>query len=152
MKYLVSGIVGFFLTLLVSLPFQNFVKVKEAKAYAAQFRQKMDRRSGVNVMIKPIVQTQENTGEPKIKFYPQYPIKAAADKVEGYVTLSYKVAKDGSVQNVKVTESSPPQVFDSAAVEAVSKWEFAHKDSKKNHQKIRLNFSLGNTIVEHRAE
>lgn len=154
MKYLLSGIIGFFLTFLVSLPFQNLLKGKEAKAFAAQIRSKIDRGDSMNVAVKPIVRTNdEKKDEPKIKFFPQYPAKAAQDKIEGFVTLSFKVNKDGSVQNVKVTESSPPQVFDDAAVEAVSKWEFAQNDVKKPNQKLRLYFSLGqNVAVEQRAE
>ncbi|RYZ85931.1 MAG: energy transducer TonB [Proteobacteria bacterium] len=153
MKYLVSGIIGFFLTLLVSLPFQNVIKVKEAKAFAMQLRSKSDRSADMDVTVKPIVRTDDRKDEPKIKFMPQYPAKAAADKIEGFVTLSFKVSKDGSVQNVKVTESSPPQVFDEAAIDAVSKWSFAEKESKKPSQKLRLYFSLGQTVaVEQRAE
>ena len=152
MKYLLSGILGFSLTLLVSLPFQNVVKMKEAKAFAAQIGENLDRRSGLDVSIKPIVQTVERKDEPRIKFYPQYPVKAAAKKMEGFVTLSFIVAKDGSVYNVKVTESSPPKVFDQAAVEAVLKWKYSYLDMKKPQQKLRLNFSLGHTIVEQRAD
>jgi TonB family protein len=156
-KYLVSGIIGFFLTLLVSLPFQNILKVKEAKAFAAQLRSKYDRSADMDVTVKPIARTEDRKDEPKIKFLPQYPAKAAADKIEGFVTLSFKVSKDGSVQNVKVTESSPPQVFDEAAVDAVSKWSFAEKNPNSNpkatNQRLRLYFSLGQTVAfEQRAE
>lgn len=152
MKYLLSGIIGFFLTLLVSLPFQTAFKGKEAKAFAASIRSKLD-KNDMDVKVRPIVSTMDRKEDVKIKFMPQYPIKAAQDKVEGFVTLSFKVSKDGSVQNVKVTESKPPQVFDAAAIAAVSKWEFAQKDNKKAKQSLRLNFSLGNRVaVEERAE
>ncbi len=152
MKYLVSGILGFFLTLLVSLPFQNIWKGKEAKAFAAQIRSKIDRTSDMTVAIKPIARTEDRRDEPKIKFMPQYPAKAAAEGIEGFVTLSFKVSKNGSVQNVRVTESSPPSIFDDAAIEAVSKWEYAGADAKKSPQKLRLYFNLGNTVVDQRAE
>lgn len=147
MKYLISGIIGFFLTLFVSLPFQDVIKVKEARAFAAQIRSKLDRSSDMSINVRPIARTStEKRDEPKIKYYPQYPTNAARDKIEGYVTLSFKVSKDGSVQNVKVTDSNPPQVFDDAAVEAVSKWEFAQNDLRKTPQKLRLNFSLQNAV------
>lgn len=153
MKYLVSGIIGFFLTLIVSLPFQTAFKGKEAKAFAATLRSKLDKNGDMDVAVRPIVRFDDKKEDVKIKFMPQYPVKAAQDRVEGFVTLSFKVLKDGSVQNVKVTESNPPQVFDEAAIAAVSKWEFAQKDAKKSTQKLRLNFSLGNRVaVEERAE
>lgn len=173
MKYLISGIIGFFLTLALSLPFQNVIKPKEAKAFAAAVKNKMDGKSiGVvsvaaaagaaladknlemDIKVQPIVRIEEKKDEPRIKFFPQYPAEAAAQKIEGYVTVTFRVSKDGTVQNLKVTESSPPQIFDEAALTAVSKWSFASvdKDQTKvvDRQKLRLNFSLGRTVAEQR--
>ncbi len=36
----------------------------------------------------------------------------------------FTVAVDGSVTNIEIRESTPPGVFDRAAIRAVEKWEF----------------------------
>lgn len=166
MKYLISGIFGFFLTLALSLPFQNVLRPKEAKAFAAAVKNRIDgKNSGVSVAaaaaaltdknvemdikVQSMVRLEDKKDEPRIKFFPQYPAEAAAQKIEGYVTLTFRVSKDGSVQNLKVTESSPPQIFDEAALAAVSKWSFASDSKEKtpDRQKLRLNFNLGRTVA-----
>lgn len=53
-----------------------------------------------------------------------YPPKARAAGIEGYVVVRYDVDAEGRVQNVRVTASEPPDVFDEAAVQAVSRWRF----------------------------
>ncbi len=151
MIYLISGLVGFVLTLLVSLPFQNIVTQRETKAFGNALKNKIEEKMGkgaeVDVKVQPIVVLDDKKNEPRIKFLPQYPADAAAQKIEGYVTLSFRVSKDGSVQNLKVTESSPPQIFDEAALAAVKKWSFANSSKPVDHHRLRLNFSLGRTVA-----
>jgi len=55
---------------------------------------------------------------------PQYPYKAARRGIEGWVRVTFDVTETGSVDNVEVIESSPPGVFDNAAVQAVYRWRF----------------------------
>jgi len=55
------------------------------------------------------------------KLDPQYPSRALEQGVEGWVEISYSVAADGAVSNVKVVNSAPPKVFDAAATRAVSR-------------------------------
>jgi protein TonB len=50
----------------------------------------------------------------------QYPARALATNVEGWVELSYTVGADGSVTNVKVLNAAPPKVFEASAGKAVS--------------------------------
>jgi periplasmic protein TonB len=50
----------------------------------------------------------------------QYPTRALQTNVEGWVELSYTVAPNGSVGNVKVVNSTPPKVFDTSASKAVA--------------------------------
>jgi len=153
MKYLLSGIVGFVLTLIVGMPFQNLIKPREAKAFGSSMKMSAkaaaNGRSEVDVKVSPIIRLDDKKDEPRIKFFPQYPMEAAAQKIEGYVTLSFRVSKEGTVQNLKVTESNPPRVFDEAALAAVSKWSFASNSGKalSDQQKLRLNFNLGRNVA-----
>jgi TonB family protein len=49
----------------------------------------------------------------------QYPVRALQTNIEGWVELSYTIAPDGSVTNVKVLNSTPPKVFEASAAKAV---------------------------------
>jgi periplasmic protein TonB len=55
------------------------------------------------------------------KLEPQYPSRALESGVEGWVEIAYTVAPNGSVTNVKVVNATPPRVFESAAIKAVSR-------------------------------
>lgn len=55
---------------------------------------------------------------------PSYPERALLRGIEGSVRLSYYVDEDGRVRDVRVEQSSPPSVFDSAAMTALRKWRF----------------------------
>lgn len=53
-----------------------------------------------------------------------YPPLAREQGVEGYVVVRYDLDVEGRVHNVRVVSASPPDVFDEAAVQAVSRWRF----------------------------
>lgn len=55
---------------------------------------------------------------------PAYPAEALSRKQDGKVVLIVDVGADGSVTKAQVDTSSPPTVFDAAALEAVKKWKF----------------------------
>jgi TonB family protein len=66
----------------------------------------------------PLVSEQSLTRVGKLEL--QYPTQALKNNVEGWVEMSFTVAPDGSVVNVKVTNSTPPKTFDASAVRAMS--------------------------------
>lgn len=53
-----------------------------------------------------------------------YPPQARAQGVEGHVVVRYDVDAEGRVQNARVVDARPPDVFDEAALQAVSRWRF----------------------------
>ena len=55
---------------------------------------------------------------------PDYPARAAARGIEGWVDLEFIVAADGSSQDVYITESSHESHFRREAVAAVQEWLF----------------------------
>ncbi|MCY3540765.1 MAG: energy transducer TonB [Gammaproteobacteria bacterium] len=59
-----------------------------------------------------------------------YPAEAKKSKVTGTVTVRYDIQVDGTVTNVSVVQSEPPEVFDAAALKHVRSWIFrpAKKD------------------------
>ena len=55
---------------------------------------------------------------------PIYPPQAQAQGLEGEVTVQYDVTNQGVVINAVVVASSSGQVFDAAALQAVTSWKF----------------------------
>lgn len=55
---------------------------------------------------------------------PTYPARAKADGVEGEVVVEYRVTASGSVEDLHVVSSTPPRVFDAAALAAVRTWKY----------------------------
>jgi periplasmic protein TonB len=51
----------------------------------------------------------------------QYPARALQTNIEGWVEVTYIVAPDGSVTNVKAVNAAPPKVFEASATRAVSR-------------------------------
>lgn len=59
------------------------------------------------------------------KVEPKYPLTARRRQITGKVLVKFLVDQEGRVRHLDVVESRPEGVFDQAAVEAVSVWEFA---------------------------
>lgn len=61
---------------------------------------------------------------PLARIPPQYPPYATVRGLEGWVDLSFVVTAEGTVRDVVVVDSRPADVFDSAAINAVSRWRY----------------------------
>jgi TonB family protein len=61
---------------------------------------------------------------PLIKVVPQYPEAARAQGIAGRVELSFTVSSAGAVESPTITASTPPGVFDQAALAAISRWRY----------------------------
>lgn len=55
---------------------------------------------------------------------PDYPRDAFRKQTEGRVQVTFLVTADGKVAEAKVKSSSPPRVFDQAALRAINQWTF----------------------------
>ena len=64
---------------------------------------------------------------PIVKVAPVYPRRAQTRGIEGYVLLSFTVTKTGAVKDPMVIESSPPGIFDRAALGAAVKFKYKPK-------------------------
>lgn len=74
---------------------------------------------------------------------PRYPRFALTRNRTGFVDVGFRVLPDGSVEDVRVLRSEPEGLFDSSAVNAVGRWEFAERgDSVES--RVRLSFDLEN--------
>ena len=54
----------------------------------------------------------------------EYPARAKAKELEGYVVLSIYINAEGKVEDARVLESDPKGTFDDAAIKAVKSWIF----------------------------
>jgi protein TonB len=84
---------------------------------------------------------------PQVRIDPDYPPELKARGIEGWATVRFTVAKDGSVKDVVVIDSKPERVWDRAAIRAVSNWRYQPKikDGKPAEQPgitVRLSFEL----------
>ena len=78
--------------------------------------------------VKNMVMTQDSVDAmPRImqRTSPRYPPRARASGLTGLVTLNLLIGLSGEVIKVKVLQSTPPGVFDEAAIEAVRGWQFS---------------------------
>jgi TonB family protein len=55
---------------------------------------------------------------------PIYPRLAQIKQLVGSVTMRFTVNEDGSIGDIEITKSTPEQVFDDAAVTALSQWQY----------------------------
>ncbi|MEZ9234199.1 energy transducer TonB [Shewanella sp. 10N.286.52.A9] len=77
----------------------------------------------------------------------KYPIAAANEGIEGWVQLNFDINAQGNTENISVLKSNPEGVFDQAAIESLSKWEYRPKivNGEAIHQHemtIQLDFTL----------
>ena len=61
---------------------------------------------------------------PLVRVPPSYPRRAARQQVEGFVTVEFTIAKDGSVKDPVVIDSAPSRIFDRVALRAIVQWKF----------------------------
>ncbi len=64
---------------------------------------------------------------PLVRIPPRYPRSASRRGVEGVVTVSFTITKDGQVIDPVVISANPENIFDSAALKAILKWKFKPK-------------------------
>jgi TonB family protein len=79
---------------------------------------------------------------------PAYPAGARAEGAEGHVVVEYRVDEEGRVQDARVIESSPPGVFDGAALAAIRSWRYRPFDDGTGPREVdgvrsRFDFRLG---------
>lgn len=84
---------------------------------------------------------------PLFRIQPIYPRKAALHSIEGFVILQFDITKTGQVNNISVLQASPPQIFNSNAVQALQKWKYKAKIKngqavRQKNLKVQLDFKL----------
>jgi TonB family protein len=73
---------------------------------------------------------------------PIWPKKAIDKKIEGRVIMSFSINTDGSVDNIKVTESTPKGMFEQASITALLQWKYAKLDKPLSGIMTQFDFTL----------
>ena len=68
---------------------------------------------------------------PLLTVNPQYPSSAASSGIEGFVEVSFTVTAVGRVENAIVTAAEPPEVFEQAALSAISRWRYNSDEGRQ---------------------
>lgn len=68
---------------------------------------------------------------------PRYPEQALRDRIEGYVVVQFDITRTGSVSGARVIEAQPANYFESAAIDAVQKFQFSPNDNTTEPVAIR---------------
>lgn len=68
---------------------------------------------------------------------PDYPPRARAQRIQGWVKLEITVMPSGRVSAAKVIDATPKDIFDEAAMEAIKHWRFqpAYRDGQAIEQR-----------------
>jgi TonB family protein len=64
---------------------------------------------------------------PVVKIHPKYPIQAARNGTEGFCTINFSINNIGGVENAKIVECQPGDVFAKQALRALVKWKYIPK-------------------------
>ncbi|MHB1896495.1 MAG: energy transducer TonB [Metallibacterium sp.] len=104
--------------------------LKQQREQAAVARQQQEQQAAAAAtaqkaaVVKAPAQT-ENRNAQVVRLVPaKYPLQAARNGEQGWVDVAFTVNPDGSVSNAHVTDAEPRRVFDRAAIDAVSRWQF----------------------------
>lgn len=75
-----------------------------------------------------------------IEISPRFPLPLLAKGLRGSVSAVFQVERDGKIVNIEITQSQPPGIFDSAAIEAIS-------SARVRSDTTRPGLRLGVTII-----
>jgi protein TonB len=64
---------------------------------------------------------------PLVRVPPDYPPRALSRGLEGWVQLQFTITPIGTVKDAKVVAADPPNVFNDAALKAISRWRYNPK-------------------------
>jgi protein TonB len=110
----------------------------------------LDLGAGLLGDAKDVVMTDDSVDvppRPLLQTPMQYPPRAKATGVTGYVVLSLLIGPTGQVERVKVLEAQPAGVFDEVAAAGVQGWKFEPASYKGENvrvwatQKVRFDLS-----------
>ena len=80
--------------------------------------------SDMTGMVLPEGQSLKHPPHPLKRVSPRYPERCRRLNIEGFVVLRFTIDAHGIVTEPSVHQSTPPEVFDNAALRAIRQWRF----------------------------
>jgi TonB family protein len=86
-------------------------------------------------------ETNKNTPEPLLRYDPKYPVRAAQERLSGFIKFNFFVNKQGDVTAVNILKSYPKGIFEREIIRTAKRWKY--KPSPNNWlQTMWFDFSL----------
>lgn len=79
--------------------------------------------AGAGVMTDP----NSRRATPTVRIPPEYPQGPLRRGIEGWVLVEFTITEAGTVEQVRVLESEPNRVFNSASIRAIKRWKYQPK-------------------------
>ena len=92
--------------------------------------------------VRRLPPTQVNDIKPTYRVEPKYPLKAAAENIEGSVVLKFDIDRAGMVKNVEILHAVPAYVFDKVAKTALEQWQYAPSNAYHKNNLVQLDFAM----------
>lgn len=91
----------------------------------------------------PAASGEVGSPQPTRRVPPEYPSRALRRGIEGFVEVRFTIQPDGSVDrnSLRVVKSQPRNVFERAAMQAISRWQFPEAAGPREARQ-RLEFKL----------
>lgn len=64
---------------------------------------------------------------PLVRVPPDYPVRAVNRGIEGWVLVEFTITGTGAVKDAKVVDAKPANIFNDAALKAISRWRYNPK-------------------------
>lgn len=61
---------------------------------------------------------------PLVRVPPEYPPRALTRGIEGWVLVQFTITTIGTVKDARVVDANPREIFDDAALKAISRWRY----------------------------
>lgn len=118
-------------------------KNKPVKQFSKpQVKQEVKTDKLANLAVAPTISNNtqlSTTATPINRNHPEYPRRALDLHIEGHVIVRYDIASDGHVENIRIVEAKPNNIFNKTVIQAMKQWKYQPIVSKDLTIKIVFN-------------
>lgn len=108
----------------------------------AQVRQVVDAPDRSAQAVAPVISQNSQVSQtptPISRGYPEYPRRALDMRIEGYVIVNYDIDSDGRVENIRIVDAKPNNIFNRSVMHAMRQWRYQPIEAKNMTIKIVFN-------------